>query len=187
MGAKPPKPKHTPKNNGNSSDDDNANHTKNEGEEDDDDWRKFFDEDPSPADMNKTKPTGARLHTLTLHQSLHSLQSHRAVFTRAWLALLPRLSMPTESDSGSSKALATRALNVMHRGVMPHLTRPILVMDWVGASVDFGMFLSFSRRHWSLMRSLGGTVGLLALNALFVLMKDYNLYVNQSPLLFLLF
>ncbi|CAK5270198.1 unnamed protein product [Mycena citricolor] len=46
----------------------------------------------------------------------------------------------------------------MHRGVIPHLTRPVLVMDWVGECVD-----------------LGGTVGLLALNALFLLMKDYNL------------
>ena len=32
---------------------------------------------------------------------------------------------------------------------------------------------------------VGGTVGLLALNALFVLMKDYNLYVKYfTPLLF---
>jgi len=46
----------------------------------------------------------------------------------------------------------------MHRGVLPHLTRPILVMDWIGACVD-----------------MGGSVGLLALNALFVLMKEYNL------------
>jgi len=46
----------------------------------------------------------------------------------------------------------------MHRGVLPHLTRPILVMDWVGACVD-----------------VGGTVGLIALNSLFVLMKEYNL------------
>jgi len=51
-----------------------------------------------------------------------------------------------------------RALNVMHRGVLPHLTRPILVMDWVSTCVDFG-----------------GPVGLLALNALFVLMREYNL------------
>jgi hypothetical protein len=31
-----------------------------------------------------------------------------------------------------------RALNVMHRGVMPHLTRAVLVMDWVAGCVDFG-------------------------------------------------
>jgi U3 small nucleolar RNA-associated protein 19 len=143
MGTKPPKPKHTPKNNNGLSDDEEdssqINNTKTEGE-DDDDWRKFFDDEPIPDDGKKAKIIGARLHTLTLHQSLHSLPSHRAVFTRAWLALLPRLSMPTESDSGASKALATRALNVMHRGVMPHLTRPMLIMDWVGASVDYGTF-----------------------------------------------
>jgi len=46
----------------------------------------------------------------------------------------------------------------MHRGVLPHLTRPVLVMDWISACVD-----------------LGETVGLLALNALFTLMRDYNL------------
>jgi U3 small nucleolar RNA-associated protein 19 len=143
MGTKPPKPKHTSKNNGSLSDneEDNSqtNNTKNDGEEDDD-WRKFFDDDPDPDDGGKTKITGARLHTLTLHQSLHSLPSHRAVFTRAWLGLLPRLSLPTGSDSGTSKALATRALCVMHRGVIPHLTRPLLVMDWIGTSVDFGAF-----------------------------------------------
>ena len=137
MGTKPPKPKHTPKNTNDASDDEEDS-SKNDGEEDD--WRKFFDDDPVPDDGNKTKSTGARLHTLTLHQSLHSLPSHRAVFTRAWLALLPWLSMPTKSDSATNKALATRALNVMHHGVMPHLTRPILVMDWIGASVDLGTF-----------------------------------------------
>lgn len=140
MGTKPPKPRHTPQSTNDLSDDEeSSNHTKNEAEEDDD-WRKFFDDDPVPDNGNKEKSMGARLHTLTLHQSLHSLPSHRAVFTRAWLALLPRLSMPSGSDSGASKSLMTRALNVMHRGVMPHLTRPILVMDWVGASVDYGSF-----------------------------------------------
>ncbi|RDB30748.1 hypothetical protein Hypma_005743 [Hypsizygus marmoreus] len=135
-----------------SSDEDEPKDTGSDNE--DDDWRKFFDEE-TPSSDAKTKSSSARLHKLTIHQSLHSLPSHRAVFTRAWLTLLPRLSI---SSSEKSKALATRALNVMHRGVLPHLTRPVLVMDWVGASVDYG-----------------GTVGLLALNALFVLMKDYNL------------
>lgn len=104
-----------------------------------------------------------RLHKLTVHQSLHSLASHRAVFTRAWLSLLPRLSAGGSNATEKSKALATRALNLMHRGVLPHLTRPVLVMDWIGTCVD-----------------MGGSVGLLALNALFVLMKDYNLCVPSS-------
>ena len=55
-----------------------------------DDWRKFFDE-PSPDDAQSAQSSQprARLHTLTIRQSLHSLASHRAVFTRAWLTLLP--------------------------------------------------------------------------------------------------
>ncbi|GLB45172.1 putative CBF/Mak21 family protein [Lyophyllum shimeji] len=156
MGTKPPKPKRPSKKGGedaaSSSEDEDADE---KNEEDEDDWRKFFDEEPEAKDKDG-KPQGpsARLHKLTIHQSLHSLPSHRAVFTRAWLALLPRLSI----EGGDGKALAMRALNVMHRGVMPHLTRAVLVMDWVGASVDYG-----------------GAVGLLALNALFVLMKEYNL------------
>ncbi|KAF9455526.1 CBF/Mak21 family-domain-containing protein [Collybia nuda] len=155
MGTKPPKSKHTSKKGSAEAESSDEEEKKDDGD-DDDDWRKFFDEEPVKADPGKPKPPGARLHKLTIHQSLHSLTSHRAVFTRAWLTLLPKLS--TDSEAGKSKVLATRALNVMHRGVMPHLTRPVLLMDWIGASVDFG-----------------GTVGLLALNALFVLMKEYNL------------
>ena len=99
-----------------------------------DDWRKFFDE-PTPTDETpKAKPT-ARLHKMTIHQSLHSLSSHRAVFTRAWLALLPTL---WRGDKEEARKLSIRALNVMHRGVMPHLTRAVLVMDWIGGCVDSG-------------------------------------------------
>ncbi|KAG2158491.1 CBF/Mak21 family-domain-containing protein [Suillus bovinus] len=123
-------------------------------ENDEDDWRKFFDEDSNAKDVKKNGVKG-RAYTLTFHQSLYSLQAHRAVFTRTWLNFLPHLSSITTS---SDRALTTRALNIMHRGVLPHLTRPVLVMDWISACVD-----------------LGETVGLLALNALFILMRDYNL------------
>jgi len=118
-----------------------------------DDWRKFFDEVDS---KKQKKPSGPsiRLHEMTVHQSLHSLASHRAVFTRLWLRLLPRLS----DDKRDGSALSLRALNVMHHGVMPHLTRAVMVMDWVGGCIDHG-----------------GVVGLLALNALFILMQEYNL------------
>ncbi|KAF7299244.1 Ribosome biogenesis protein Noc4 [Mycena indigotica] len=149
LAAKPPKPKSSK--NAESDDDD-----EDEPLEQDDDWRKFFDEDSSAKEKLSTKKSATRLHKLSTHQSLHSLQSHRAVFTRAWLTLLPRLS--AIHDKMAKKGLLQRALNVMHRGVMPHLSRPVLIMDWVGGSVDYG-----------------GTVGLLALNALFMLMKDYNL------------
>ena len=115
----------------------------NEGEEEDpevpegedDDWRRFFDE-PEPTDKSKKTGLSPRLYKMTVHQSLHSLQSHRAVFSRAWMSLLPRLSRG--GDIEATKALAVRVLNVMHGGVMPRLTRPVLIMDWIGSCVDYG-------------------------------------------------
>lgn len=107
-----------------------------------DDWRKFFDEPEEKDSKSEQKAPSIRLHKLTIHQSLHSLPSHKAIFTRAWLTLLPAISAgPVEGV----RALATRALNVMHRGVMPHLTRAVLVMDWVASCVDYGTSLSFFR------------------------------------------
>jgi len=141
MGSKPPKPKH-PSNREFSSDSEDDDPTKHQdGAEGEDDWRRFFDEGSATTDV-KSKTPSARLHRLTIHQSLHSLLSHRAIFTRAWLALLPQLTKPP------SKALVTRALNVMHRGVMPHLTRPVLVMDWVAGSVDAGLCSSIRSREY---------------------------------------
>ncbi|KAL0065205.1 Maturation and nuclear export of 40S ribosomal subunits interacting protein [Marasmius tenuissimus] len=153
LGKKPPRTKQQKNTDSNDSEEEEPA----AGDDEEDDWRKFFDEDTSTK-SNATKPKGpiGRAHTLTIHQSLHSLPSHRAVFTRAWLALLPKLSVP--DDPEGTKALVLRALNVMHRGVLPHLTRPVLVMDWIGACVDYG-----------------GVAGLLALNALYALMKEYNL------------
>ncbi|EIN08634.1 CBF-domain-containing protein [Punctularia strigosozonata HHB-11173 SS5] len=163
LGAKPPKTKSrssTADAEDSDSDSESAPNAEDAEDGDDDDWRKFFD-DPPPADdaqkKGKSKGRRARLHQMTVHQSLHALPSHRAVFTRCWLALLPRLTT-TEDDKSRREALAMRALNVMHRGVLPHLTRAVLVMDWVGTCVDYG-----------------GTVGLLALNALWILIRDYNL------------
>jgi U3 small nucleolar RNA-associated protein 19 len=109
-------------------------------EGDEDDWRKFFDE-PEPTGKSKETGPNPRLHKMTVHQSLHSLQSHRAVFSRAWMTLLPRLSR--SGDIEATKTLAARVLNVMHGGVMPRLTRPVLIMDWIGSCVDYGMRFPF--------------------------------------------
>ncbi|KAH6902660.1 ribosome biogenesis protein Noc4 [Coprinopsis sp. MPI-PUGE-AT-0042] len=177
LGTKPPKPK---KLKGVEGEEDMGLTEKTEEDEDDDDWRKFFDDEPAKdASKDTKKPTG-RLHELTLHQSLHHLGSHRAVFTRCWLVLLPLITSAPEGDvsstktpakamsgsegttgeskKGTRKALSTRVLNILHAHILPHLTRPILVMDWVGNCVD-----------------MGGSVGLLALNGLWGLMKGYNL------------
>lgn len=104
-----------------------------DNDDDDDDWRKYFEEEPAAPETPKAKAPGVRLHQMTIHQSLHSLASHRAVFTRTWLLLLSRLSKSEDGDK-----LAVRVLNIMHRGILPHLTRPVLVMDWVSACVDYG-------------------------------------------------
>ncbi|KAL1947487.1 hypothetical protein VTO73DRAFT_13211 [Trametes versicolor] len=149
LGTKPPKPKRSAPGDDDDADSDAAD----AGADEEDDWRKFFDEPAKPAE--EKKGITARVHTLTVHQSLYSLAAHKAVFTRAWLALLPVLSSGSQEET---RARSLRVLNVLHRGVIPHLTRPILIMDWVSSSVDHG-----------------GTVGLLALNALFTLMKEYNL------------
>ena len=107
--------------------------TDNESDSLEDDWRKFFDDVDKP---KKNSEPSMRLHQMTVHQSLHSLASHRAVFTRLWLRLLPRLS----DNERVGSALSLRALNVLHRGVLPHLTRAVMVMDWVGRCVDYGNF-----------------------------------------------
>ncbi|CAE6480274.1 unnamed protein product [Rhizoctonia solani] len=141
LGTKPPKTPHGP------------NPPGDEPEEptpaDQDDWRTFFDDAPS-AKSATPKSNQARVHTLSTHQCLHSLSSHRAQFSACWMTLLPHIA--------SSPSLAARALAVLHRGVMPHMDKPVRLMDWVGGCVDFG-----------------GSIGLLALNALFTLIKDYNL------------
>ncbi|TFK46766.1 ribosome biogenesis protein Noc4 [Heliocybe sulcata] len=153
LGSKPPKP-------GKGATEDDEDPSSGVPDDAEDDWRKFFDEEREandPTTKTKSKKTGpaARLHTLTIHQSLHSLPAHRAVFTRAWLFVLQQLSA---LDADSRRRVSVRILNVMHQGVLPHLTRPVLVMDWVASCVDYG-----------------GAVGLLGLNTLFVLMREYNL------------
>ncbi|KAF9246432.1 CBF/Mak21 family-domain-containing protein [Melanogaster broomeanus] len=153
LGKKPPKPKSS-KTDGDAAQDSDIRDVDDEDEEEDD-WRKFFDGEPNAKDTKKATGVKGRTYQLTFHQSLHSLQAHRAVFTRTWLSFFPHISSVSTS---TNRSFTTRALNIMHRGVLPHLTRPILVMDWISACVDFG-----------------GTVGLLALNALFILIKDYNL------------
>lgn len=152
MGKPPPKPRRSRKK-GDDSDSDVEDPKTNNNEDDEDDWRKYFEDEPAPPEALKAKEPGVRLHQMNIHQSLHSLASHRAVFSRIWLALLPRLSNVADTEK-----LAVRVLHIMHRAILPHLTRPVLVMDWVSACVDFG-----------------GSAGLLALNALFILIKDYNL------------
>jgi U3 small nucleolar RNA-associated protein 19 len=135
FGAKPPKPASA---GGDASDASDDEATPAVPADADEDWRTFFDTDDAPAAPGKAaKPGHARAPAAKkpaarprgTHRSLHALGAHRAVFTRAWLALLPAL---------GDDARAARALAVLHRAVLPHLTRPVLVMDWVASCVDRG-------------------------------------------------
>ena len=175
--AKPARPKKAPA--GSEPDDPESD---DEPDAPEDDWRKFFDEVDKQDKQKKPSEPSIRLHRLTVHQSLHSLASHRAVFTRLWLRLLPRLS----GDERAGSALSLRALDVMHHGVMPHLTRAVMVMDWVGGCVDYGKCrILFIQKTFIGCGCTGGVVGLLALNALFILMQEYNLSVTNRHRLIL--
>ncbi|KAG6376235.1 CBF/Mak21 family-domain-containing protein [Boletus reticuloceps] len=144
LGKKPPKPK-----NGKADEVDGEDEELRdvENEDEQDDWKKFFDDDTNAKHTKKVVGVQGRTHQLTFHQSLHSLQAHRAVFTRTWLTFLPHLS---STSTGFNRILTTRALNIMHRGVLPHLTRPILVMDWISACVDLD-YPSFYTRLYAFL------------------------------------
>lgn len=103
-------------------------------EDEEDDWRTYFDE-PTSAAKDEPQLKSGRAYKLSVHHSLHSLPSHRAHFSYCWLALLPHLA--------AESALSARALTVLHRGVMPHMARPLRLMDWVSGCVDFGEWFSF--------------------------------------------
>lgn len=94
-----------------------------------DDWRVYFDEpDSSRAGTSEMKER--RASKVPIHEALHSVKAHRVQFTYAWLSLLRFIK--------NSPLLSSRVLAILHRAVMPHLTRPVLLMDWIVACVDFG-------------------------------------------------
>lgn len=77
LATKPPKSKQTSKKGSTDAEvsdeevDDRANKDEN------DDWRAFFNDEQVSADAGKTKGASLRLHQMTIHQSLHSLNSDR--------------------------------------------------------------------------------------------------------------
>ncbi|PWZ01536.1 CBF-domain-containing protein [Testicularia cyperi] len=105
----------------------------------------------------------------TFHQGLHILAVQKAAFSAAWLnLLLPRSA--TDETTGVSKLIggelslaATHEVLVrLHAQILPHLTRPALLHDFLVSCLD-------SR----------GATALLALNALFTLVTKHNLDYPQ--------
>lgn len=87
---------------------------------------------------------------------LLSLVAHRRAFQDCWLAAL---ALPIHDDDSK------RALVMLHRQVLPHMTEPRRLMDWLVDCAD-----------------VGGTVSILALNGLFTLMQKHGLCVSRSSL-----
>ncbi|GAA5849657.1 hypothetical protein JCM8547_000524 [Rhodosporidiobolus lusitaniae] len=82
--------------------------------------------------------------------ALLSLVAHRRVFQDCVLALLALRGIAEEDSK--------RVLIMLHRQVLPHMTEPRRLMDWLVDCAD-----------------RGGTVGILALNGLFTLMAKHGL------------
>lgn len=77
------------------------------------------------------------------------LKQHRNVFTTVWIAFL---ALPLTSE------IHKKVLLNLHSDVLPHLTEPKLLMDFLTDSYN-----------------TGGVTSLLALNSLFVLIHKHNL------------
>ena len=88
------------------------------------DWRKFFYEHTPHLNPERCCIHWPLINLVTL---LNTHTSHRAVFTCAWLTLLPHLTV-------TSKEVVLRAL----KRVLPRLTPAVLVMDWVRSCVNYG-------------------------------------------------
>ncbi|XP_072443803.1 nucleolar complex protein 4 homolog [Chiloscyllium punctatum] len=92
---------------------------------------------------------------LVKQQSKHTewkatrLKEHRRVFERLWLAFL-RHKLSTN--------LYKKVLVILHESILPHMSKPTLMIDFLTAAYD-----------------IGGAISLLALNGLFYLIHHHNL------------
>jgi U3 small nucleolar RNA-associated protein 19 len=113
-------------------DDEENDNLEGDEQEAEDDWRIAFREDHTGENERVSNQQGKseRNHQLSTSRALRSARSHRSQFTACWFALLPHLK--------GSEAASMRVLNVLQHGVMPNLTKPVRLHDWVAGCVDFG-------------------------------------------------
>ncbi|XP_066545640.1 nucleolar complex protein 4 homolog [Amia ocellicauda] len=77
------------------------------------------------------------------------LKEHRRVFDRVWLGFL-KYKLPSN--------MYKKVLVIFHDSILPHMSKPTLMIDFLTAAYD-----------------IGGAISLLALNGLFVLIHQHNL------------
>ncbi|SAM62410.1 related to NOC4-nucleolar protein, mediates maturation and nuclear export of 40S ribosomal subunits [Ustilago bromivora] len=110
----------------------------------------------------------------SLHEALHNLSAQRSAFSSAWTnLLLPRrhtaksataAGVPANSLIGGDLSLAAthEVLVRLHAQILPHLTKPTLLHDFLVSCLD---------SH--------GATALLALNGIFTLVTKHNLDYPQ--------
>ncbi|XP_075424734.1 nucleolar complex protein 4 homolog isoform X2 [Ascaphus truei] len=77
------------------------------------------------------------------------LKEHKRVFERVWMSFLKhKLAL----------SLYKKVLLILHESILPHMSKPSLMIDFLTAAYD-----------------VGGAISLLALNGLFVLIHQHNL------------
>ncbi|XP_058473421.1 nucleolar complex protein 4 homolog [Solea solea] len=77
------------------------------------------------------------------------LNEHKRVFERMWLGFL-KYKLPS--------SMYKKVLVILHDSILPHMSKPALMIDFLTAAYD-----------------VGGAISLLALNGLFVLIHQHNL------------
>jgi U3 small nucleolar RNA-associated protein 19 len=126
------------------------------------DWMATYDSDYSSSDTptaeKGSKRPRIRTTQLSIHASIHSVPSHLNQYTSIWEMVLGTL----ELDENWTR----RILVGLHgdNGILGHMKpeRRVRVADWLGGLVD-----------------RGGANALLAMNGLFVLMTQFNLFAFQ--------
>lgn len=118
------------------------------------DWMATYDSASEEEEITSTGRKRQRTAQLSIHASIHSVQSHTSAYTSLWEAVLGRLRL--------DDAQTRRVLVGLHgeKGILGHMRadRRVRVADWLGGLVD-----------------QGGAKAMLAMNGLFVLMTKYNL------------
>ncbi|PWN44003.1 CBF-domain-containing protein [Ceraceosorus guamensis] len=94
------------------------------------------------------------------HVCVHNLAAHKAAFSAAWYAvLLPRRDEEGRIAGGSiPQHVNHQVLLRFHNQILPNLSKPRLVVDWLVDCLE-----------------AGGATSLLALNSLYTLMLSHNL------------
>lgn len=109
------------------------------------------------------------------------LSQEKKVFQECWLSFLKRSSQTHQKD----------ILTIMPTRIIPHFTKPQLLMDFLTDSYDSGTLTLYPFSFQKLSNKIspsGGVSSLLSLNGLFELIQKKNLdYPNFFPKLYALF